>query len=549
MPEYFPMPSADASPLKNPAIQLFGNRLFSGQTINELLVELLLVLSSPKRFRDGELFFSPLPPETWFSSANNNPLEYAPKARLNLKLFSFLGASRLDSRHRTHRDHHASLLQKLRDSIDAAGGSGQDSVIQTIENLLLGFQGVGSGRTWCAQSFLPVSPALIANESIWKESQARRVQPENWDDVLRCRPSLFDMNQHVFLARGGELLYLQLCNALRQTHARISEWSTTSQVALTSDEMNPQWLRSQLSSDIYSLLSACPATLTKLAEFIDTGVDQETATETDGSEEDPRWVSCGWCNMNSWQEGYLFAVELHRLLDIHMGVVDRIDLLELLCAMQNLRTLARQAERSISSNNADGVPRYRLAVSAPDDKRPAIRRLSHGSLKRIEKTIFQAIRSDSVDLPDDETSRNRILKRTDRDYGGKLFVGLSKRIGLVVPKRGAGARFVITEQLLRLFVVTLIPPGRRVTFDTFKRHLESQHGLVFGAEGMDRVSRWLDGQGMYLPADTDRWLQERLEAAGFLVHLSDSCALVENPGERRVRHDSTSGRGNEPNVP
>ena len=36
MPEYFPMPSADASPLKNPAIQLFGNRLFSGQTINEL---------------------------------------------------------------------------------------------------------------------------------------------------------------------------------------------------------------------------------------------------------------------------------------------------------------------------------------------------------------------------------------------------------------------------------------------------------------------------------------------------------------------------------
>ena len=27
------------------------------------------------------------------------------------------------------------------------------------------------------------------------------------------------------------------------------------------------------------------------------------------------------------------------------------------------------------------------------------------------------------------------------------------------------------------------------------------------------------------------WLQEMLEAAGFLIHLSDSCALVHNPAD------------------
>jgi len=36
-----------------------------------------------------------------------------------------------------------------------------------------------------------------------------------------------------------------------------------------------------------------------------------------------------------------------------------------------------------------------------------------------------------------------------------------------------------------------------------------------------------------LPADTDQWLQEMLEAAGFLIHLSDSCALIHNPADDR----------------
>jgi hypothetical protein len=537
MPEYFPMPSAGTPSLKNPAIQLFGNRLFSDQTASELLVELLLVVSSPKRFGDWEPFLTPLPPDDWYGNAVDEQLSYAPKARLNLKLFSFLGASRLDSRHRTHHEHHAHLLKELKNSIDPAGNGDKEGVIRTIENLFLGFQGAGSNRTWCAQCFLPVSPVFITCEAIWKDSQARRVQPEDWNTLFpRNHPSLFDMTQHVFFARGGELLYLQLCNSLRQPRTTIAEWLKQEQINLTQDEQDPEWLRSQLALDFEALFAACPTTLTKLAEFIDTGVEQETAaaTDTDNRDNDERrWVSSGWCKTESWREGYLLAIELHRLLNTHMDLVDQISLLELACAMQALRTLARQSERSAGDRVPGDIPEYRFAVSAPDEKRPAIRRLSQGSLKRTEKSIFQALRGDSVELTDDEESRNRILKQADKAYGGKLFVGLSKRIGLVVPKRGAGARFVITEQLLRLFVMTIIPPGSRITFDTFKQQLESRQQLVFDAEGMARASRWLDGQGMYLPADTDRWLTEMLEAAGFLIHLSDSCALVQNPADSR----------------
>lgn len=41
----------------------------------------------------------------------------------------------------------------------------------------------------------------------------------------------------------------------------------------------------------------------------------------------------------------------------------------------------------------------------------------------------------------------------------------------------------------------------------------------------------MNGTGIYLPADTDQWLQQMLEVAGFLVQLSDSCALVSNPAK------------------
>lgn len=37
--------------MNNPAIQLMGNRFFSDQTHCELLIELLLVIFSPKKFK------------------------------------------------------------------------------------------------------------------------------------------------------------------------------------------------------------------------------------------------------------------------------------------------------------------------------------------------------------------------------------------------------------------------------------------------------------------------------------------------------------------
>lgn len=528
----FPYIPDDVKALQNPAIQLYGNRLFSDQTVSELLSEFLLVVCSPKQVGNVPIEDA-LPSIEQLCTWDNTPLKYAPKTRLNLKLFSFLGASRLDSRHQTHREHRKRLIEELHRRIQVEDSEHKQDIIRTIENLFLGFQGAGSGRTWCAQSFLPISSGFLSGESIWKETKAERDNVDDWYELIEKRSSYFDMKQHLFFARGGELLYLQVCNALRQSHDRIAAWCQDGAFQLSANEQNPLWLHSQLNKALLNLMNFCPDTLTALAEFIDTRLDPVTPESTDGPESDRRFVLAGWCNAESWQEGYLFAIDLLRLMQSNIDVVERIYLLETACSMQVLRTLAMQSVRLMNGTKSSIGPDYRLVVSAPEENRPVIRRLSQQSVKAVEKIIFQSLRSGAMNLPEDEGERNKKLKKADRSYGSKLFVGLSKRLGFIVPKRGSGARFVLNEQLLRLLVVTTVPLGGRLTFDTFKELLERRHGLVFDAKGLDRASERLCGKGIYLPADTDQWLQEMLEAAGFLIHLSDSCALIHNPADDR----------------
>jgi len=518
---------------KNPAIQLFGNRILNDQSPTELLIEFLLVMVSSKRVAGhGNAFASPLPAvETLTDWPDMGRLQYAPKARLNLKLFAFMGASRLDSRHETHRQQYKVLIERLKAKIRVTESGAENDVLRTLEKLFLGFQGAGSGRTWCAQSFLPVCPGFLAGETIWNETAARKNPPADWDDSIRnSQNHYFSMDKHDFLARGGEVLYLQLCNALRQTPEAVRRWVEESGVRIEPQEHEPAWLHAALQRELGRLLTHCPQMVTDISEFIDTGVESDTRNATDIRNNEPRFVDAGWCPADSWREGYLFAVDLLRLCMSDLDVIERLQLLETACAMQVLRSLAAQSARHCPPERQTSWPGYRLGISAPDEKRLAVKRISQHTVKATEKLVYRAIRGDDVELPENEEERVKILKEADTRYGGKLFISTAKRIGLLVPRRGAGVRFTLNEQLLRLLVVTTVPIGGRLTYDRFKELVEVRHGLVFDAMGFTRASSWADGvDDIHLGSHCDAWLQDMLEAAGLLIHLSDSCALVENP--------------------
>lgn len=523
---------------RNPAIQLFGRRFFADQTVAELLLELLLVAVSPKRISDALVTPNSLLPDIRLlrSWPIGKALEYAPKSRLNLKLFAFLGASKLETRHASHRDHYRKLLSAFADAkyLSMTGVVDSTEVLRTLENLFLGFQSVGGQRTWCAASFLPVARELIAGESIWRETKAAKASVSDWNSAL----AFFSHSQQIFLARGGELLYLQLCNALRQDADKLQSLVKDIAISLSTRESDPTLLHGALEKALASVLDACPETVGKLAEFLDTGVEAETAQNTDANENtgEPRFVSCGWCPEESWPEGTLFAVELLRLCEAVVDPIERLELLEIACVMQVLRSLCAQSARYIVRTNdirdGAGPLGFVWVVSDPTGTHTVVKQISRRNVNSIQRMIHDAVRHPNImsrfsGVGPAELSK--IYKEADSRYGYKLFLTVAKRIGLVVPKRGAGARFVFNEKLLRFLVLVTIRPGERVTYDTFKKLIFSHYGLAVDDETIGRSCQWSGtGRLTTLGGDADAWLTEMLEAAGVLIRLSDSCSLVIN---------------------
>ena len=115
----------------NPGIQLFGRRFFVDQTPLEYLAEFLLVCHSPKNIefechsqenkQDNHKFSSLLPPWDLLQEWEEKELKYMPPVRLALKLFSFLGVSKLETRHPSHIEQYSVIIEKLTDNIHTDG--------------------------------------------------------------------------------------------------------------------------------------------------------------------------------------------------------------------------------------------------------------------------------------------------------------------------------------------------------------------------------------------------------------------------------------------
>lgn len=535
-PDKEALPSSSSKDLQdNPAFRFFGKRLFIDQSLPEFLNELLLILFSPKRLAEypDTLIEGCFPSRGILTEGSR--IEYAPSARLNLKLFAFFGASRLDARHKAHREHFEDLQQLLNKYINTEYYSDKPAIIHDLENLLLGLRSTGEGRTWCTQQFLPICNNLLTSETIWEASKGKNTT--TWNDALQ----FFSNNKYSFMAHGGDVLYYQLCLALSQTKDTIKNWNEEEEsLGLNAEEADPENLHRSLEQALQGLLDKQTGleTLTTIINALDT----ETAAQTDQDQwGKPRYQSMGWCSAASWREGYLFAVELLRILRADVDIMDRLALLETACGLQILRTLlARTAELSQSSLSWPG---YLIPITAPEENNFTLRAVSQHACKYL-RTIQDRLILDQLPncnfepkLKGDGSQSalnaakkkylgNEVCKR----YVSGLFSALAKNyLGLIVPRTGSGERFVLSERILRLLILTLVPAEGHLTLDSFKTRVRLWHGFVFDAEGFEDVQRWLSGRAAIFPTRCDAWLRDMLEDGNFLIHLSDACSLVHNP--------------------
>lgn len=508
---------------RNPSIQLFGRRFSKNMQPMNALAELLLVTASPKHIL---LDSNDIATTTFFPDAvclrqlreEAKGLAYCPKARLNLKLFSFLGASSLSTRHQVHQEHARELRRMLAERIDTPSGVDASNVLQTLSAVFLGFLGNGAGRTWCAQTFLPFHTSLLCCESIWGKSRAGGLGRDQWDEAVR---QYFGFSKHDIFDRSGEALYLQLCSAFSRTREDVAAWLNDEcdlRLALRDEEIEPEALAATLSESVRKFLDSAPRGLAPVLDFVDTGVDKETSEASDGPEEDPRRVECGWVPAESWREGYLFAVEVNRLLSAKLDLMEKLDLFEVACSLQIMRTLVRQACRH------SHIEPLRLLLCDAGGMARKSKMLSSRSFQEVVKVLKLAIRTPDMMnevhaliqreglSAEEDAAVARIYREADA-YGCGLYRKIGKSLGLIVPPRGRFVKATLNERLLRCLVLTLVPE-KRATLSSFKKRIEAHHGFVFDST---------EGEG------DNAWLERMLEAAGMLVRLSDACSLVLNP--------------------
>ncbi len=511
-----------------PVQELFGNRFYSDQTSIELMSEFLLIISSPKKTIMGlgnnlkKEFNTYFPEKEMLPFLRKGALYYEQQARLNLKLFAILMNSGNPNPHPAHKDQYDAIIKKLKGSIEVLDNqkvSGEEDVIAILSNLYMGFQGIGANRDWCAQSFLPVTKNLLAGETIWKATKAKKANLTTYDPTII--KSFFERSARNFYAHGGELLYLQLALVLIKSKNEIEDWLSEdkelSSLGISNDEKDPDIIRNKLSIGFESLLEKeSPKLLGEISEFIDGIGEQIKFSELTKS---------GWIPEDSWQEGYLFALDLIRIFDTEFDIVDNLAMVEMACDMQVFRTMLRRSSLQLKKDYP------LLAVVSPICTDTNLKQISKNSLKNCQTLIHMAIKDNAIKLNMDDPNQ---IKNMHRKYGDKVFLKLAKSIQFVIPKKGSTEHFVLTKNMLTYLVVTALSPSKRMSLDTFLSEVRVKHKLVFDDVGFNNVNIACNKMQQINNGTTVRWLIHMLEECGYLIPLSDSLSLVINAAGNKM---------------
>ena len=499
----------------NPAIKLYGRRFYKDQTPLEYLAEFLLVFASPKQADGGGAHGFELLAES------GKPPRYWPENHVALKLFAFFPNSRLETRHPAHQNAYRQALDAVQACVKNCTKDSQEETVRLLQSLFAGFVGVAKNRTWVTHTFLPVSTSLLASELVW--SPPINVELKEWGDTKKH----FSSDRHIFMARGGELLFLQLANVFAEPNAPELATMLASEAYRHIGGKPIRALAEGLERQLRQMLEEAVAPLTGLARLIE---DSLAHYRLDPS---TRHSNLGWVPAASRNEALLFAWEMDNICAANLSGLERLDLLQTLCSMQVLRSLCFQARRvdEAETDTPGFFGNYVWIATNPNAPVSApIRLMAQISFSRIEGMLYRVLRNKAIFDPNSTSSQ----KEADKN-GFQIFRKMTKELGLVVPPKGRGQRFVLTPGLLRFLVAALVPPGKRVRLTEFYQRAFAHYGLALGGQALTTALDWNGSEAdakSYAVAASTAWIEEALQQGGFLIELSDAVSIVHNPAKR-----------------
>lgn len=484
---------------------LFGHRIKPQQTRYEYLAEFLQIAMSKKRIVDKD---SKSTNEMFIISekVNDHMIEYTPVSNMGLKRFIFFDNSKLDTKSAIDEEAYKMCVKTLKESIERDSNLIDDKdTIFVLQNILYGFSIENAGRSWFNKNLLPVCP-----EVLFPESLARKGLREKAEITKISTDTSFDFNSYTYMARGGEIYYLHLLHALNNTESDKKEL---------------------LEKQINMMLSGIPQ-LSNISEYIQRKWEEEMAFENEEPDKPAVKKTMKAIPLDYQYRDKFTVSELTTFLDNRIQPMEKIDILSYGIVIQIFRMMITIAARG--SETAGSV--WLIDVCDPDKK-------EHSEVKKLASHCFSLNEESFTKYIDkgiayfypkeDEEKINKRRKGASEDTI-KVVRKLGKNMGMIIPMTGPDMRFTLPEDILKFLVMSLIPVGKKVTFDNFLDMLYEHFEIVISPEHYAKAvfenKAPYQSNVTFLQMNKSDFAQ-KLKNCGFLRDLSDATSIVENPYE------------------
>lgn len=511
----------------NLQIQTYGKRIFNSQTVGEYFLEFLLVFLGVEKEEDGSLNYNKT------SKDMASRYKYSMYPHIGLKRFILYEKTKMESRFEVDTEAYDKINEILKERIDSSEIS-EDDIINIVRSLFNGFTMVTGERGWFAQSLMPICKEVIFCEAIGSKSsninKNRSILKMMTDGEFNLKTeTTFEFNQHLFLARGGEVYFMHLMQGLNEIAKEYGK------------EKADEYMR-QLTSLIHALIESYPE-LSNLAIWIeDSWIDfiENNTINKDNSIKDLKEkfkieCKCQWIPDEYSRRAKYTVLELINILKADINEIDKMNLISKGIVFQILRMMSELAfiqARFESGNNRSWVVHF-TSNSEADSK---IKRVSIENYKNIEEDHVIAIsqKLKYINPQGKQAKKSDVAKLKDAALDSyKLLRKLGKDIGIIIPIKGDNMRLTLSDEIIRFLVLAIVPPTKKITLDTFLNKLYEQFGLIIGPKQliMNQKERGLNiSEASYLNNNLEQF-QSLLKMNGFLNELSDAISIVINPYE------------------
>ena len=484
---------------------LFGHRIKPQQTRYEYLAEFLQIAMSKKRFVDD----NSQPTDEMFiisDKVNDHMIEYTPVSNMGLKRFIFFDNSRLDTKSAIDDEAYKKCVKIMSDSIEQESTQLEDKeAIFVLQNILYGFSIENSGRSWFNKNLLPVCPEVLFPESLARKGHRERA---DIDDI--STDTSFDFNSYTYMARGGEIYYLHLLHALNNAESDKKEL---------------------LEKQIRRTLSGIPQ-LSKISEYIQKKWEDEMAFENDKPDKPAVKKTMKAIPLDyQYRDKYTIS-ELTNFLDNRIQPMEKLDLLSYGIVIQIFRMMITIAAKGSGTNGSVWL----IDVCNPDKKEHSeVKKLASHCFSLNEESFTKYIdKGIAYFYPHDDEEKINKRRKGASDDTIKVIRKLGKNMGMIIPMNGSDMRFTLSEEILKFLVMSLIPVGKKITFDNFLDMLYEHFEIVISPEHYAKAV--LENKAPYQSNVTFLQMNksdfaQKLKNCGFLRDLSDATSIVENPYE------------------